>query len=430
MRPHARAPASVVLLLTGRCNLRCAYCYQTSRRDRRAMTWPTARAALERVLAAEPVSASIEFSGGEPLLNAAVLRRAVALVEAERSPRTCVEYTLTTNGALLREPLLAFLFEHGFTIRISFDGTEAAQRHRGDGTFRLLDDLLDRIRADYPAEYAGRVKVLMTMSGATLPCLGDGVRYFLEKGVSAVEVSSRVAPDPSWRASSRDELERQVGAVVAASVEHWRRYGRVPVSFLAGGPASGPGASGGEFMCGAPLGTALCVDPAGRAWACPLFAASLRDLPPLARQASAALDLGAIASPEFGRRLSALPGRARTLRAFTDRRAKRSSHGACAECRFVAGCGVCPASICGDPDGEDPDLVPDSVCAFNHVTMAARRRFDRMTAGAVRAARRRGLRDAMRGLEEAVARSLDPESGSRRLRAGATRKPRGKGVSR
>ena len=125
-------------------------------------------------------------------------------------------------------------------------------------------------------------------------------------------------------------------------------------------------------------------------------------LPLLAEEAVGILDLGLVTDLALPERLSALPDMANGLRMFTDKRAKRSSYGTCAGCRFAADCHVCPASICNIPGNLDSDLVPDFTCAFNQVTLAARERFDEMIGGQASAAWYRDVRAALGELEAAM----------------------------
>lgn len=421
------SPRGVVLLLTGRCNLSCAYCYQERRKARQAMGWRTAQAALESVLAWGQTEVMVEFTGGEPLLEAVTLRRAVDFIEENRARDTTASYSITTNGTKLTAPLTRFLLDRGFTIRLSFDGVDAAQRHRGAGTFRALDRLLDRLRERYPSGLAKQVRVVVTLLASTIPALAESVRYLIGKGVHAIEVAPRFTWDPEWRPSCRAVLERQVGEILRLSLDHWRDTGVVPVGFLARAPLLDAGAPVQRFLCGAPAATALCVDPDGRAWACPAFAGSVQKLAPLALEASRVLDLGPILAHSFSRRLSALPEKAGRLRLFTDRLAKRSSYGRCADCRFVADCHVCPASISHCPHNRDPDLIPDFVCAFKYVTLTARERFDEMTGGLVSAAWYADVRKALRKLEEAIKAS---SAAARRTLPGRARQPSRKGKKR
>ncbi len=406
-------------MLSGRCNLACAYCYQDRRQVRGSIGWDSVRAALDTVLDWGSEEFGVEFSGGEPLLEPDLLRRAVEYVEERRADRT-ISYTLTTNGTLLTRELLDYALGHRFRIRLSFDGVPPAQDLRSSGTFAVLDRLLDLLREEYPTYLRDSVTVGMTLLASTIPHLAESVRYFIAKGVADIGVSPHSNWDPDWHAASRAELQEQVNEILAFSLDHWRRTGLVPVEFLSGAPVRDFRGPVGELMCGAVDGRAMAVDPDGRAWACPIFAASVRSLTPLAAEASRAFALGDVGAPALAKRLRQLPGKARALRIFTDRRAKHSSYGACAECRFVADCHVCPASICHIPGNRDSDLIPDFLCAFNQLTLEARQRFDEMAGGKASAAWYADVRKALRELGEAIKAS---SVGARRTRSGRARQP-------
>ena len=72
-----------------------------------------------------------------------------------------------------------------------------------------------------------------------------------------------------------------------------------------------------------------------------------------------------------------LSERARAAGIFHDKEEKHSSYGRCADCRHIATCGVCPASIGHIPGNTDPHRVPDLICAFNLVASKYRERFPR-----------------------------------------------------
>ena len=88
------------LVLTAECNLRCAYCYQ-SRSLRGSMSEDTLRAAVDLVRRSRGPAVTLAFYGGEPLLERALLRRAVEYASGSRPGRSPVRFHLTTNGTLL-----------------------------------------------------------------------------------------------------------------------------------------------------------------------------------------------------------------------------------------------------------------------------------------------------------------------------------------
>lgn len=392
-------------MLSGRCNLACSYCYQDNRRVRASMRWDSLRASLDAVLQMGADEVGVEFSGGEPLLEADLLRRAVRYIERHRGRRE-ISLLLTSNGTLLTRELLDFLVEHAFRLRLSFDGVSAAQDLRAPGTFAVLDRLLDLLRQSHPEYFPKNVCVGMTLCASAIPQLAQSVRYFLGKGVAEIELGPRLTHEPGWSDAKKDELQAQVDEILKISLDHWRRTGLVPVEFLSGTPLRDSKAPAGDFLCASVYGDALVVDPVGRAWACPLLVPSLCTIPPLATDAARALWLGKVSDPSLPRRLRRLPSRARALRIFTNKREKHSLYGRCADCRFVPDCFVCPTSICHIPGNDDPDRVPDFLCAYNQVTLAARERFDEMTGGEISAAWYREVRAKLSRLEAAVKESV------------------------
>jgi sulfatase maturation enzyme AslB (radical SAM superfamily) len=412
------------LMLSGRCNLACSYCYQDRRQVPASIGWESVRSALDAVLASDSRELVVEFSGGEPLLEPELLRRAVGYVDRRRDGRK-VSFLLTTNGTLLTRRLLEYFVRHTFTIRLSFDGVPAAQDLRSPRTFSVLDRLLELLRREHPAYFRKNVSVGMTLCAVSVPHLAASVRYFITKGVSTIGIGPASTWEPDWDTHTRDELQAQVDQILAISLEHRRRTGHVPVEFLSGAPVRSSEAPVGDFLCGSVRGDAFVVDTKGCVWACPFFASSLHTLPPLAAEASRVLALGDVSDPGLRGRLRRLPGRARALRMFTNKRAKHSSYGTCANCRFVSDCHVCPASICHIPDNNDPDRVPDFICAFNQATLEARERFDAMTGGQVSAAWYGKVRAALGELEAAVKESVasSQRDRSRRSRQTGRRRP-------
>ncbi|HZU88012.1 MAG TPA: radical SAM protein [Stellaceae bacterium] len=143
------APQSLSLNVSASCNLSCGYCYAGrggfAGAQPKPMTWPVARAAIDRLFAAATADApiTIGFLGGEPFANRPLIHRAVVYAAEEGRRRGCdVRFSVTTNGTLLRPADLELLRRHPFAVTISLDGPAAvndAQRpdHRGGGTWRL-----------------------------------------------------------------------------------------------------------------------------------------------------------------------------------------------------------------------------------------------------------------------------------------------------
>ena len=73
--------STLYLLLTARCNLRCRYCYQNAKTDAR-LQWDAVRAGIDLLCENSLFPGTIMFSGGEPMLEFGLVRRAVEYGES------------------------------------------------------------------------------------------------------------------------------------------------------------------------------------------------------------------------------------------------------------------------------------------------------------------------------------------------------------
>lgn len=405
---------AVTLLLTHRCNLRCSYCYQRERSGPARMEWRTARAALDLLLAGAPSSCAVELSGGEPTLEPDLVRTCITYLRSAAPPGVAVDCSLATNGTLLDDDLLAFLADHDVAIDLSFDGVPAAQDLRGADTFPTLDRLLQKARRQHPQYFARRVAVRMVLHRSTLRHMAASVRHLMMRGVHRIAVAPCLTAIPGWEHADEDTLREEVDTIVADSLQHLKTSGTVAVSFLTGAGHE-PGGGGSGPRCAAVSGRCACVDASGQVWGCPLFARSLRRLPPLAESVADLVSLGSVHDPSLAAHLAALPERARCHPLFSTV-SRRCGARRCRDCGDAADCSICPAAICACQQVADPSEVPAFHCAFNLLTLEARRCFRDMRAKAGPRKCPAELAEALRAVAAALRSATDgaPPSQDRR----------------
>ena len=102
-------PRQLVLILTGRCNAACAYCFEAGRTEHGDLPWDVARRAIDVFLAPLPREALLSFTGGEPLLAFGLLRRCVRHARRRAAPGTALAIAVPTNGTRLPRHLVRFL---------------------------------------------------------------------------------------------------------------------------------------------------------------------------------------------------------------------------------------------------------------------------------------------------------------------------------
>jgi sulfatase maturation enzyme AslB (radical SAM superfamily) len=376
------------------------------------MRWETLRAALDLGLASRRPRIGFTFYGGEPLLEFPLIRRAARYVKAHLPAGRDVEFSVITNGTLLTEDVARYLARHRFRLRLSFDGVPAAQDLRGTGTFERLDRLLDSLRSRHPRWFREFATVTTVLLPETLSLFADSVAYLIGKGLTGISVTPTIGPAPSWRKERIAELEAQCRRVFDLSLDHWRRTREIPLLFLR------PSAVGGESrpsrisLCGAARGETPTVDVDGELYGCGLLSTSFQRFPERVMQEwIEPMRIGRIDEPGLRERFAAFPEAAHRAGFFDDKQAKRSSYGACADCRYLARCSICPVSVAKQPDNEDLAAIPDFACAFNLVTLGWHDRFaERIRREALGDGRRPAAAGALR--VRRLARALRIEAGA------------------
>jgi len=107
---------SLVLWVTTDCNLRCRYCYASGGESRDYMGWPVAKGALD-VLKRDGESCTIQFAGGEPILNLDLVEQVVHYTHGWD-----VRYQMQTNATLVDAQVARKLKDLRIAVGVSLDG--------------------------------------------------------------------------------------------------------------------------------------------------------------------------------------------------------------------------------------------------------------------------------------------------------------------
>lgn len=117
----------IILQITQECNFQCSYCVYSElsnnqRNHSKNKMSPEVAAQAIDFLMEHNVDGNIKigFYGGEPLLNFKVIEFVVDYVNINYCDRD-VHYNMTTNGSLLNNETMYFLYKNKFDLLISFD---------------------------------------------------------------------------------------------------------------------------------------------------------------------------------------------------------------------------------------------------------------------------------------------------------------------
>jgi His-Xaa-Ser system radical SAM maturase HxsB len=187
-----------VMVVTLRCNETCVYCH-ASRATMDAvhtdMTPEIAEKSVEMALQSTSPSITIEFQGGEPLVNFPVVKHIIEYAtERNKAVGKTLEFTMVTNLSLMDEEKLKYLIEHKVQICTSIDGPEhlhdKQRRLPGLSAHKAATKWIKRINEAYvemgldPTLY--HVEALLTTTREALKYPKEIVDTYAELGCRAL----------------------------------------------------------------------------------------------------------------------------------------------------------------------------------------------------------------------------------------------------
>ncbi|MBN1594695.1 radical SAM peptide maturase [candidate division FCPU426 bacterium] len=166
----------VVLEVTDRCNLQCAYCgygelyWDHDIRENKNLNPATAKTLLHFLQGYWNSAANVSdmediylsFYGGEPLLNFSLIREMMHYCQALPLKKNRIRFMMTTNGVLLKQ-YLEELVAGDFYLSVSLDGNQEHNSYRtfsrGASSHALVADNLKLCRRKYPGFFRDRVSI-------------------------------------------------------------------------------------------------------------------------------------------------------------------------------------------------------------------------------------------------------------------------------
>ncbi|MCM1183655.1 MAG: thioether cross-link-forming SCIFF peptide maturase [Roseburia sp.] len=254
------------------CNLKCRYCFaeEGEYHGRRAlMSLEVGKKALDFLVAnsGSRVNLEVDFFGGEPLMNWQVVKELAAYGRSLEEPyHKRFRFTLTTNGVLLDDEVMAFANREMANVVLSIDGRkEIHDRMRpmagGQGSYDLI---LPKFKRVAESRNQTNYYVRGTFTHYNKDFAAD-VCHLADLGFRQISVEPVVAPKEADYALRKEDLPELLAQYDKLAVEllKRRKEGRGVNFFhfmidLEGGPCvykrlSGCG-SGTEYLAVTPWG--------------------------------------------------------------------------------------------------------------------------------------------------------------------------------
>lgn len=187
-----------VMVVTLRCNETCVYCH-ASRATMDAvhtdMTPEIAEKSVDLALQTTNPWVTIEFQGGEPLVNFSVVKHIIEYaLEKNKTIGKTLEFTMVTNLSLMDEEKLKFLLQNKVQICTSIDGPEhlhdKQRRLPGLSAHKAATHWIKRINEAYGEMGLDtnlyHVEALMTTTKETLKYPKEVVDTYVSLGCRAL----------------------------------------------------------------------------------------------------------------------------------------------------------------------------------------------------------------------------------------------------
>ncbi len=188
-----RGTALHIVAITDRCNYKCRYCHSAVKSytaEGYDLTEKIAMQTLKFIFQSPSPYITIEFQGGEPLINFNIIKFMV--LEAKKMNRTekrDLKFCMVSNLSLLDQEKLDFLMEHKVSICTSFDGPKNvhdANRIFEAGAKGTYDKTLEKIKFIHDNNYP--VDALTTVTRTTLDYPREVVDEFRKIGIDRLMI--------------------------------------------------------------------------------------------------------------------------------------------------------------------------------------------------------------------------------------------------
>ena len=253
----------LILSLTRRCNLACAYCYNGDRHSKTDMPQTVIRDAIQLV-AAHGQPFHLQLTGGEPTLAPDAVQMAADLA---CSSGHCHTLGIQTNATCLTPELLSLFKAHAVQVGVSLDGPPAIHERQRGMAAETLQGLQRLDTAGIPfrvttvvtrANAASLDRLVLTLAGFH-HARGIGLDLLVAKGRAA----GGGCVQPADAAILGQGLLRMLDVLSAVNQRR-----EVPIRLRERDLIAGTQATSKSAFCHASLGESLAVDPDGRLFPC------------------------------------------------------------------------------------------------------------------------------------------------------------------
>lgn len=202
--------ARLVVIPTWQCELRCNYCY-IPKQDGRVMSRATLERAIDLLLSSERDTLTLQFFGGEALLEWELVRHGIAWGAARAAARgKTLDFVLSSNGWSLDGDKLDWLAPYPVKLELSLDGDPQTQRLSRPARRVGEDSYENGISGRAAAIRASGLRhdVIMVVHPQQAHRLAHNYQHIVDLGFDRVQIN--FAQGKSWTVAQRQTFAAQL----------------------------------------------------------------------------------------------------------------------------------------------------------------------------------------------------------------------------
>jgi len=195
------------IIVTKKCNFRCRYCYEQKGSIAAKMSFADVKMALDFFLPHLGKSGAVRFFGGEPLLEADLLKKSISYV---RRKDKRIKISVNTNGSLMDKKLLLFFVKNRVDLILSFDGgpdTQDANRPHADAKLSSYGIITGKDSFKHLSRYPF-LQVNAVISMGRVAHLSQDVFHLAGLGFSRINLDAE--RERFWPDSKLDLLKKEL----------------------------------------------------------------------------------------------------------------------------------------------------------------------------------------------------------------------------
>ncbi len=214
------------LAIAQKCNMGCTYCYADQGYfggPSKKMSLETAKQSIDFLINGRKQGDTVQltFLGGEPLMNREGLRLATEYAaELAAKSQVKINFSMTSNGTLVRENDTHFFEKYGFSITISLDGLKFAHDilrplKNGAGSY-------DRIMQNIKPLLANQKKMQVSVRATVTPDnmnLAETLDEFIAMGFHSVGFSPLLKSSNGNNEMSKDDLTQLLSSMLECGLK-------------------------------------------------------------------------------------------------------------------------------------------------------------------------------------------------------------------